>query len=736
MSNSSHQAVKPTAVISDGDIVAQAIYTTLNVNTCTKVIADHKRANLSSAMSRFLTLPKSINVDHGCLIHIFNHISASENLSLPSLRYALLMMSLEHVQLPNASTAPGQFYHEYHTSKLLFDHPFNLASKEYSSAVSSESNSENGNKDNKISQFHLNINSHSTLMGFPIGKSFLKNVSSLNLISKDVLLQTLHHIRETHPYVSIYYCRHSNCNVLIAHTGCNSSLLYKYDKSIQASSKVGFQNYLEYILKTYSKQTDDISGHKKQAQDMGSIEKKSGDSSDKDCLEKTPSSDDQEHNCSSKNSDCLISLTGYDLDDTPLIGMESVYSCFNADRVYVRSERYEFAKRPCSVMVSIQNEEYTLSTNLVWDTDRQSRHLDQVDHSSVVGGCDAEEIHNDLHLPTMLKYGNFVASLNNGLKLSVSCYGTKGDGSLPYLPLKLKTLDDLSPSESSANIRSLSQQSASQKLNKKQLEQQQQLLQQQKLVEDQRIKEREAANMLYKKECLSIYRNNKCQQFFATTQKGLHLHCQIVENFDTGDEIFKNPAIIVRQSLTDQTKSAYMQRSTTLNEEKQRCYLPNGNIICYLLDGTVVILSINGTIYRPAKRSHYDVYPKISNDGCANELHQNADKDAIPVSTHNNNLHSKSVESSSSSSSGKLWLITRPSGEQYLWKSSVCQSCDDASNCDSISNQDVARSNQNVTKVNCDEESHCYKVLHSNLVHIKSLHISKTTDPVTKEVSI
>lgn len=89
------------------------------------------------------SIPAEESSKAGALLHSVEHFCISADLSPQVLNYALILMSLESVTLPNASTPPlslswfgaRQFSASSH---LLFDQPFSIPLKEVSSSAAGE----------------------------------------------------------------------------------------------------------------------------------------------------------------------------------------------------------------------------------------------------------------------------------------------------------------------------------------------------------------------------------------------------------------------------------------------------------------------------------------------------------------------------------------------------------------------------------------------------------------------
>lgn len=290
-----------------------------------------------------------------------------------------------------------------------------------------------------------------------------------------------------------------------------------------------------------------------------------------------------------------------------------------------------------------------------------------------------------LQLPPSLVVASWNALVNT-VHLSGSCFGPKGNGELPCLPNEPNILrEELAPTLQSQVG------SSPQKLSKKQQEQQQQLLEEQKLLHEQQLKQKEAATKLYQNEWDVISKNNTCQQLFATTPEGLHLHCQILQDYaSTG------ASVLVRQVQVDN------QRSKMVNKQKQRCYLSDGYIVCFMVNGDIIILCHDGTIFKTTSSpEHHHLFNKRNGIGIGTE-------DTVCGDEEENNIFKVS----------RLWCITTPNGTRYLWKhqdGNCFAECDDQPH----TNHPNVESN---------------KAKENEIVFIESLNVSKTTDPVTHEV--
>ena len=211
-----------------------------------------KLAGLNSFVNSTLTS----SFDQKASIHALNHLlHAHEDLTVTKFNHALILLSLEHVSLKTASMAPDHNYTTPSLSSLQLDHPFNLevVSKEKSLVPVME-----------VSKSHCSSDVTADLPPKPSAFSLqllspernLQDYSVLEVFETDGLLQELVSVQYTHPYIELFQHAHSESLILVAHTGFDGSPHHQHKLSSHTHTKVGFQNFLQYVAERYSYQID------------------------------------------------------------------------------------------------------------------------------------------------------------------------------------------------------------------------------------------------------------------------------------------------------------------------------------------------------------------------------------------------------------------------------------------------------------------------------------------------
>ena len=201
------------------------------------------------------------SADKKASIHALNRFLLSNNtqISTQFFNYALILLSLEHVELQSASTPPRGSLHQPHSSALLFDHPFNMdiVSEDKSLVSVSQSEASRSSCCNKSTTGAMH---NSCILNVNKPLCNLEDFSTLEVYEFNSLLQELVSAHTTHPYLDIYEHQHSESIVVVCHTGFDGSPVHTYKTSSHIHTKVGFQNYLQYIMKMYGDLIDETVG--------------------------------------------------------------------------------------------------------------------------------------------------------------------------------------------------------------------------------------------------------------------------------------------------------------------------------------------------------------------------------------------------------------------------------------------------------------------------------------------
>ncbi len=525
------------------------------------------------------------------MLNMMSSLSSCDELTLTHLEFSMLIMSLECLQLPTPNT------------------------KNYNSAC---------------------VSNQRSIDLYP-SSSFLKCVRHLEeycvqmLLSKEELLQTLRTIKETHPFLCICRNKHLRTKILVAHTGYNDSEVYSALVSILVASNVGFQNYLaNNLAKLYNSYINEVPSAEPQQYN--------------EHLKVGVHHDSEETNQQVSQiyaPDVILNvestipyptrIPAYDFDGRAINGDESIDTFFLADGAIARCQAYTIAEGNQSIIVSLIGKRTIVSSNLQW----RKGHLE-------IDSAYSGEVNDLFPLPPNLLSGELHVSFNDDVFFSLSVFGPQANGNIPYIPAKPAVLENqLDPT----SVASFVQPNLSpQKLSKKQ--QEQHVLEQQRLLEEQLCKQRQVANQQYQVRCRRMALNNKEQQLFVTTKKGLHISFQILHDYEC-----LSAAVAVHQEYLC---------SQPFNKEKHRCFLPNGTLICYMKNGAIIIRCSDGTIFETASSFHEDMFQKQSRTDISLESSTSPPKESTILATGSICVPWKKSKT--------LWLVTTPLGKRYLWK--------------------------------------------------------------------
>ena len=773
----------------------------------------------------------SIPAEESCLasalLHSVEHFCVSSDLSPQMLNYALIVLSLESVTLPNASTPPLRlsWFGAGQSSHLLFDHPFSIPLKELSSSTAGEAivpyskSGEYGHHSQIPSNEQANasapetceVDQHSATrftLALPRPLTDLRGYSTCEYLQKDALLQMLQEsVHYTHPYVIPYYHKHSSSVVVVAHTGFDGNPIHKYGWSSQAHAKVGFQNYLQYVTKKFGDAVDQAvledaesrEQHERERkvmieEKMKALQEQQGGMPDKKEEEmtsakgtkgnakKTPSEKSPQGKRSKMSTkECTPTASthdivcveaslsefekqkrfiAYDMGDEVLLNNGSITTQFTGDGAQICTEKYQLGESHVSVKVSVLSNGNTISTYLTQrgpnDITAPNRGENIVPESA--GSSDKasdrednSEQENAAHSPPpamipepphSVAFASLQASFHNSLTISVSHYGPKGNGKLPYKPTQPEILNEVIRPESTNDSRPQSRQGTSpQKLSKKQLEQQQQLLEQERLLEGQKAEKRKAAMEKYLQQCNDIGRQNKYQQMFLSTPYGLQVHSQVMVDLQADPALTdgSDGYIVIRQSYPIKSSGTQSceQFLQSAYQEKHRSYLPDGSVARFMLNKSVIIQCSDGSVYRTAISSEFDQYTK--------SLPSSEQVGKVPEATGHipERITSAAkvsfVDGVEGNNGCKLeqavWVVTMPSGQQYLWNSPVSSEPNEPETHAGDVVKTETREGELAENVEESGDVQDKSKETEKIIPLKLLETFPSTDPLTKEVS-
>ena len=369
--------------------------------------------------------------------------------------------------------------------------------------------------------------------------------SSFEVFSKSGVLQTLHIIQETHPYVEIFYHAPSHCTVLVAHTGYSGSRAHSYDVQAHCHSNIGFYNFLKYVDEAqYESFSDDKSTEQ---QDVSFV-------------------DQLEDDCSSDHS-AIPGLYGYNVGDTLLHLQSSFSTFFTSDGVQIHVEKQGFLENLATLSVSVLTAEGHKISCVKSDIE-----LDEVHN---VGSRSDSQMHQAME---GLNHMLMLAFLSNGLKVATCC-SDQSNGAHTIVNDSKNSISSLflqnteSPSQEQSATSNTERSSCTE-------------------VETQSAK---------KENCVTC--QNEYHHLYATTSLGLNIHTYIA--LPSKSELTSNKAgkILVKQEYYEVAEMPPKEVT-----EIYRYYLQEGLLVYYMNDESFIVHCADGGIYRTATKIERDQY--------------------------------------------------------------------------------------------------------------------------------
>ena len=701
-----------------------------------------------TALTSFFDLVPRVLPDERARMHALNHLlHAHENFTVPKFNHDLVVLSLESVALQTASTPPNHSFTRPSISPLLLDHPFDLklVSKETSIVPigsSTELSHQPASYSLELGKPHCNMESYSVLEVFELTG----------------LLQQLVSLQSTHPYIELFQHKHSESLVIAVHAGFDGSPVHRYDLSSHTHTKVGFQNFLQFVAERYNHRIDEAveedekrmyeyeeekkaaialklkEAGEKQKEGLATVEEEKVKNENGKRTSTKPSA--VKTNTPAKKSYVSINntptsssselpleanmppyekkkkFTGYDMGDTVLL-KESVHTTlFTGDGVQVQNTRELMTEgAPVSCNVSLLHNGHKVSCTQVWVPESEDNSM-----RPGTGTSKSKSVADGIipQPPSQIKSASFHAQFNDSLNISFSHYGSRADGELPYVPFRPKILDHVSVSDQGLHP-SAQLGGVSPKLSKKQQEHQQQMMEQLRTQEAQMEKDRQVAQQKYQLEYDTLVRNNKYQKLFVSTEFGLEVQCHVLINLETEPGSCEG-SLIVKQKYAFPDSVAHL--NDFVSKEKSRFYHPEGYVIKHMKDDSVIILSADGTKYQSATPKQVNFFLQHKSDANADRTPAELDKTAKRIGSAGK---VKIVDSSTEQQmQNKIWAVTMSTGKCYLFQEEAAKAID-------------RRDSRDASPVPSPSNSIPPGY---TTVPLDSIHFIKATDPITKEVSV
>lgn len=710
-----------------------------------------------AALTSFFDLVPTVFPDERARMHALNHLlHADENLTVPKFNHDLVVLSLESVALQTASTPPNHNFTRPSISSLLLDHPFDLelVSKETSIVPvgsSTELPHQPASYSLELRKTHCNMESYSVLEVFELNG----------------LLQQLISLQSTHPYIELFQHKHSESLIIAIHAGFDGSPVHRYSLSSHTHTKVGFQNFLQFVAERYNHLIDEAieedekrkyeyeeekkanialklkEAEEKQKEGLATVEEEKGKN---ESGKRTSTKPSAKTNTPARKSGVSINntpttstsdlhvdanmppfekqkkFTGYDMGDTVLL-KESVHTTlFTGDGVQVQNTRElmtEGAPVPCNV--SLLHNGHRVSCTQVWVPETEDNSKPERPGTgtskSVADGVIPQP-------PSQIKSASLHAHFSDSLHISCSHYGPRADGEFPYVPFRPKILDRVSQSDQGLHP-SAQPGGVSPKLSKKQQEHQQQMMEQLRTQEAQMEKGRQVAQLKYQLEYDTLVRNNKYQKLFVSTDFGLEVQCHVLINLETDIEPGSSDgSLIVKQKYAFPDSTSHL--NDYVSKEKSRFYHPEGFVIKRMKDDSVIILSADGTKYQSATPKQVEFFLTRKSEVNTDHTPAELDKTAKRVGSAGK---VRIVDSAEQQMQGKIWAVTMSTGKCYLFQEEAVKTIERR---DSRLSRDNQMEKESISPMPSPSNNVPRRYA---TVPLDSIHFIKATDPITKEVS-
>ena len=381
--------------------------------------------NLSGLMSilNVPVIPSGEALKQSAKVQSLEHFCLSDGVSRTFLNHAMILLSLEHIRLSNASVSPS--LSSQLDARLLFDYPFSFpltrSSGESKALVPlSEATGQNSMVSPQPIESSALSSGHQLQyeLDLPESSFNLESYSSCELLKKEVLLQTLHSLQQAYPYTELFHHFQSQSIVIVLHTGFDGNPIHRYKWSSQAHSRVGFHHYLEHVMERFGSLVDKSVAEDAERKESYNSERQrliqqklealqeeggqppptNGDaksgvkgstkSSALSSAKKTPagrSSPGKKSKMSSRDCTPAVSthevtasetplpefqerklFPAYDVGDTVLLTEGSVTTQFAADGSQILTKHSHFTEGLKRVNVSLLNRGHTVTASLVW----------------------------------------------------------------------------------------------------------------------------------------------------------------------------------------------------------------------------------------------------------------------------------------------------------------------------------------------------------------------------------
>ena len=659
-------------------------------------------------------------------INSLENFCTTQDIPQSLLQDALTSLSLEYMHVPNASAPPG---YSMELKNFVFDHPFSLQLK-----------------DNEICTEVLEPSVFLSVEPYSV-QEFMDDSA--------VVQQLTAHLLTTHPYLNCFHHKHLKSGVIVAHTGYDGKPLHQYSWLAQSHFPLGFQDYIQYVSKTFGNEVDKaimVEAERAEIARDNAIQLQPKEAAQQELPSDSPLQKSAKMSASGKKSkteasvasskdlseppcveqETLKLFNAYDLDGAPFLCKGLVRTAYTADGSQIRTETQQFISKSVTLSTTVLDGANRIAIYLVSGSAQKEKAQKVSKNTEQTAQDDASKTEAPTPLPpppvllsTIPKpidnviFCGLQASFKDSLILSLSHFGPDGNGEFSLKPDLPKVLRDAN-SATSSRPQSQATPPPPQKLSKKQLEQQQQLLEDQKRLEEQRRK----AQIEYAEKWNSLVTQCKYQQLYASNSGGLHVNCQVFSDprSDPTCTDGHDGHVVIRQSYhckgsgTQDCEQVLLQAAY---QEHHRCYLSNGSIISFM-DQSILIQNADGSSLRTANIHEHEQYMKLSSAHSRIKSSQPQElSDRMKSATSAISFVSDVTRGDDIPMDKSLWIVTAAAGERFFWKDTLS----------SVKVEDVKGGE------NGPDDSSNETASKLSVIRLNPIRACRATDPITKEVS-
>uniref|UniRef100_A0A8D1EVM9 Sperm-associated antigen 17 n=1 Tax=Sus scrofa TaxID=9823 RepID=A0A8D1EVM9_PIG len=442
-----------------------------------------------------------------------------------------------------------------------------------------------------------------------------------------VLLQVLQEASEQYRCIDSYHHTQDNSLLLVFHNPMNLHRLHCERWNVALHSNVGFRNYLELVAKSIqdwiikeeaiyqeSKMADEITRTKNELEMKSSASTKISSSkiysikkskSNKG-MSKTELSDQEKEKEKEKEKipfilEGSLKFHGYDMGDVPVQISGTNYYLYPSDGGQIEVEKTTFEKGPTFIKVKVKKDKHSFIIHLRDPKKIVKKEKKEEDCSLEDEKEERESEHNfetegsNAENKAVSKFGSFSATLENGICLSISYYGSSGmapEDKDPDLEEMLNIPSALTPTIIPAIV-TIPQSKGKGKTKGK--EKPKESLKEEDPPKDEEKKEEEEPEPVLQE----IVDSPTFQNLNVSCPSGLQVTFIGQESPDHY-VIDEEPIwdIMVRQSYPQKVKhyEFYKAVMPPLEQEASRVITSQGTVVKYMLDGSTQILFADGTV--------------------------------------------------------------------------------------------------------------------------------------------